>query len=392
MKTHRVGIIGLGQRIAHVLAAMQEVGWSLDVAGYVDPATPIGLPILDAAGISPGRPYPDPKTLLADGPFDLVMIGSPNHLHLEHLTAAFAAGYPIFSEKPIVRTEAETMILARRLAEKATPPLHIGLVMRSMPIVREVIARADAGELGEIISIDATEHLPPEHGGYLARNWRRRQEWGGSYLLDKVCHDFDIFGRIVRSRAAKVASFGGRRIFDAGRQDVPMAYEDGSPAYALRDAGWQGANDSFHSDMDVTDHQVAVVEYENAARLSFHANSQVSLQERRWYVAGTHGTLLADLVRNKLMIRPVLDRRKPERLDFATRTADNHNGADQAMALDLLDTLERGAVFPVTPHDSMEAGLTVMAIDRAMDEGRVIDCAPMWADYDAARAGRPVAA
>ena len=27
---------------------------------------------------------------------------------------------------------------------------------------------------GEIVSIDATEHLPPEHGGYLARNWRRR--------------------------------------------------------------------------------------------------------------------------------------------------------------------------------------------------------------------------
>jgi predicted dehydrogenase len=387
MKTHRIGVIGLGQRIAHVLAAMQEVGWSLEVAGHVDPATPIGLPILAEAGIAPGRLYPDPKTLLADGPFDLVMIGSPNHLHLEHLSAAFEVGYPIFAEKPIVRTEAETMILARRLAQTWTPPLYIGLVMRSMPIVREVIARVDAGELGEIISVDATEHLPPEHGGYLARNWRRRQEWGGSYLLDKVCHDFDIFGRITRSRPAKVASFGGQRIFNAERRDVPMAYEDGTPAYALRDAGWAGANDSFHSDMDVTDHQVAIVEYENAARLSFHANSQVSLQERRWYVAGTHGTLLADLVRNKLMIRPVLDRRKPERLDFATRTADNHNGADQAMALDLKAALETGATFPVTPYESMEAGLTVMAIDKAMEQGQVVDCAPMWAEYDAARAG-----
>ena len=386
MKTHRIGVIGLGQRIAHVLAAMKEVGWSLEVAGHVDPATPIGLPILAEAGISPGRLYPSPEALLADGPFDLVMIGSPNHLHLEHLTSAFSAGYPVFAEKPIVRTEAETLTLARRLADHRTPPLYIGLVMRSMPIVREVIARVDAGELGEIISIDATEHLPPEHGGYLARNWRRRREWGGSYLLDKVCHDFDIFGRIVRSRPARVASFGGRRIFDAARKDVPMAYEDGTPAYALRDAGWAGANDSFHSDMDVTDHQVAMVEYDNAARLSFHANSHVALQERRWYVAGTHGTLLADLVRNKLMMRPVLDRRKPERIDFATRTADNHNGADQAMALDLKATLERGAAFPVTPYESMEAGLTVMAIDRAMDEARTIDCAPMWADYDAARA------
>jgi hypothetical protein len=27
----------------------------------------------------------------------------------------------------------------------------------------------------------------------------------------------------------------------------------------------------------------------------------------------------------------------------------------------------------------------VMAIDRAMDERQVVDCAPMWARYDAAR-------
>ena len=60
------------------------------------------------------------------------------------------------------------------------------------------------------------------------------------------------------------------------------------------------------------------------------------------------------------------------------------------MALDLLATLDQGAAFPVTPYESMEAGLTVMAIDRAMEAGQVRDCAPMRAEYDAARAGEPV--
>jgi len=383
MKTYRIAVIGLGQRLAHVLAAMKEVGWSLEIAGQVDPA-PVGAPILADAGIPMGRDFPDPKTLLAAGPYDLVMIGSPNHLHLDHLKAAFAAGYPIFAEKPIVRTEAETFELARHLADVKTPPLYIGLVMRSMPIVREVIARVDAGELGTLVSMDATEHLPPEHGGYLARNWRRRQVWGGSFMLDKVCHDFDIFGRISRARASRVASFGGRAIFHPGRVNPPTVWSDGEAAYAMRDAGWMGANDAFHSDMDVTDHQVAIVEYDSGFRLSFHSNSHVSLQERRWYVSGTHGTLLADLVRNKLMIRPGLSRAKPERIDYANRTDDNHNGADQAMAQDLLAALEGQAAFPVTPQESMEAGLTVMAVDRAQETGQMIDCAPMWAEYDAA--------
>lgn len=383
MKSYRIGVIGLGQRIAHVLRAMEEVGWKLDVAGYVDPR-PVGLPILAERGIAPGKSYPGIDALLADGPFDLVMIGSPNHLHYEHLLAAFDAGYPIFAEKPIVRTEEETLALARRLASKKIPPLHIGLVMRSMPIVRETIARVDSGQLGELISMDATEHLPPEHGGYLARNWRRKEEWGGSYFLDKVCHDFDIFGRLARSRASRVASFGGKRIFDSKRKDVARAYSDGSPAYAMRDAGWAAANDAFHSDMDVADHQTAIVEYASGMQLSFHSNSHVSLGERRWYIAGTSGTLIADLVRNKLMVRGVMDKKKPERIDYANRTDDSHNGADQAMAKDLLDSLEGREVFPVTAHDSMEAGLTVMAIDRAMRDRALIDCAAMWDDYDAA--------
>ena len=72
----RIAVIGLGQRIAHVLLAMREIGWEFEVAGYADPA-PVGLRIL---GETP-RAYRDVPSLLKDGPYDLVMIGSPNHLH-----------------------------------------------------------------------------------------------------------------------------------------------------------------------------------------------------------------------------------------------------------------------------------------------------------------------
>jgi len=386
MKTYRIGVIGLGQRIAHVLAAMKEVGWNLEVVAHADPA-PVGASILAEAGIEAGQNLPDAKALLAGGPYDLVMIGTPNHLHFEHLNMALDTGWPVFCEKPIVRTQEESFALARRLSAGPPPPLYIGLVMRSMTIVREVIARCDSGQLGEIVSIDATEHLPPEHGGYLARNWRRRQEWGGSYLLDKVCHDFDIFGRIARSRPGRVASFGGRRIFTAERASRPRTYDNGEAAYSLRDAGWMGANDSFQSDMDVTDHQTAMVEYANDIRLTFHANSHVALPERRWYVAGTEGTLIADLVRNRLMIRPTLSRQKPERIDYGGVTADSHNGADQSMARDLLAALEGKAPFPVTPFESLEAGLTVMALDQALEDRTMVDCEAMWTSYDGAIRG-----
>ncbi len=386
MKTYRIGVIGLGQRIAHVLLAMRDEGWRYEVVAHCDPA-PVGQPILAAAGVGMGVACASEAELAARGPFDLLMIGSPNHLHLAHLHFALTLGCPVFTEKPIVRTEAESFELAAKLGRTETPPLFVGLVMRSMPIVREVIRRVDEGQLGRLVSIDATEHLHPEHGGYLARNWRRRKDWGGSYLLDKVCHDFDIFNRLAGARPARVASFGGRSIFTPEEAARPRTYDDGQPAYVMHDAGWSGANDAFQSDMDVTDHQTAMVEYASGLRLSFHANSHVALQERRWYLAGTEGTLVADLVRNRLTFRRTLARGRPEKMEFGHLTDDNHNGADQAMARDLKATLETGATFPVTPADSLVAGLTVMAIDQAMDEGRVVDCGPVWAAYDSAASG-----
>lgn len=373
---YRIAVIGLGQRIAHVLAAMQEVGWPLDIVGYADPS-PVGAPILETAGIAKGRAFASADALLAAGPFDLVMIGSPNHLHLEHLTLARAKGFPIFIEKPIVRTESESFELARTLDN--TSPVYIGLVMRSMPIVRETMKRVREGQVGRVVSIDATEHLHPEHGGYLARNWRRKQKWGGSYFLDKVCHDFDIFNVLAGARAQSVASFGGRSIFQETNTARPVAYD-------YQEAGWSGTGDAFTSDMDVTDHQVALVEYANGVRLSFHSNTNTALMERRWYVAGTEGTLIADLVRNRLMVRRIGDATKPERIDFGERTADLHNGADQAMARDLRAALDGVAAFPVTPRDSLEAGLVVMAIDNAMAQRQVVDCTPMWAQFDQALA------
>jgi len=54
------------------------------------------------------------------------------------------------------------------------------------------------------------------------------------------------------------------------------------------------------------------------------------------------------------------------------------------LAAHLLD----GAPFPVQVYDAMVAGLTVMAADRAMREGSVVDCRPMWERLEKELRGR----
>lgn len=383
-KKHRIAVIGLGMRLGMLLRAASAEGWDFELAGYVDPA-PVGLPLLAEQGIDAGRPHPDLQSLLADGSYDLMMIGSPNHLHLQHLAETLERhpGF-IFIEKPIVRTEEESFAAARLILEHGRGRVLVGLVARSAPIVRTALERLDAGVIGDIISIDATEHLPPAHGAYLARNWRRRAEWGGSYMLDKVCHDFDILGRMVGARPVRVASFGGRRIFNA---EAAGQLRDQGPAILRRLSGWNAAPDISGEDMDVTDHQVAIVEYGNGVRLSFHSNTSAAAPERRWNLIGRTGTLTIDLVQNTLVITPLEARGTVEQLHWRGPPGDSHGGADQAMARDLVAALDGERPFPVSVTDSLVAGLTVMAIDRALSEGRVVDCAPLWSRLDAAEAG-----
>lgn len=390
MTSHRIGVIGLGQRSARILVAMKEIGCGFELAGVVDSA-PAGAPILDAAGITLGTRFPSIEALLDAGPYDLVIIGSPNHLHLGHLKIVLPAGFPILCEKPVVRTEAETFELARLLASrpKDASPLYVGLVLRSAPIVRAIMERVDSGALGKLVSIDATEHLSPEHGAYIARNWRRRAMWGGSYLLDKTCHDFDMFNRLVGARATRVASMGGRAIFSPESSATSPTYDDGTPAYQAVGAGWEGAETPFQADMDLADHQTALVEYANGVRLSFHSNSHAAITERRWNLVGTDGSLVADLSKNRMTFRRALSRGPAEEVDFGGLSTESHNGADHAMARDLLAALRGEGAFRVSPWESMEAGLTVMAIDRALALGEILDCKPMWAEYDAARAPQP---
>lgn len=111
-----IAVAGLGQRIAVVIRHLLAAAPGSRLVGYVDPE-PFGLPSLAKRDIATGPAFDDVETMRAETKPDLLMVGSPNHLHLEHIKAGLAAGVRIFSEKPVVRTEEETWEIARLLRQ-----------------------------------------------------------------------------------------------------------------------------------------------------------------------------------------------------------------------------------------------------------------------------------
>ncbi|MEJ6391989.1 Gfo/Idh/MocA family oxidoreductase [Gymnodinialimonas sp. 2305UL16-5] len=376
----RVGIIGLGARIASLMPHFQAAAPDLTVTGVADPSDD-RMGALGALGHTPTR-YDTAEQML-DQTFDMLMIGSPNHLHLDHLRQALQSDTPhIFAEKPLVITEDETLELARLAARHdGVRRVMVGLVLRYAPLYRALRQAQADGALGEIMSIEASEHIGPYHGSFFMRDWRRDSRLSGGFMLEKCCHDLDLYQGVVGARAMQIASFGGRKKY------LPDHRPEAAPGYlAAMTPRWNGVADAFGGDGDIVDYQVGLVRYANGAALSFHTNLNVPDEFRRFAVIGRDGMAEGDFIRNTFRVTSSDSGAKLVDAEaFADGQMVGHYGADAAMASDVMDYV-RGArdSLPLTMTDALEAGVTAMAMDRARAQGQIIDLAPFWSDFDAA--------
>ncbi|KKB08124.1 Gfo/Idh/MocA family protein [Devosia chinhatensis] len=378
----RVGIIGLGYRLGYLARVFSLARDDFEIVGYVDPA-PAGLPYTQEHGVSVGKAYENLDALIEEGKLDLLMVGSPNHLHLEHIRIGLERGIKIFAEKPVVTTIEDTMALAELIGQYGSDRVMVGLVLRYAPLYVDLRRAQAEGALGQVASIEASEHIPPYHGAFFMRDWRRYEKYAGSFMLEKCCHDLDLYNGVMGCRPRYVASFGGRRSFTPDNAPQGSGAND-LTEYHRKPSGWLGSDKVFDSDGDIIDFQTAIVQYENGAALTFHTNLNVPDDFRRFAVIGAKGMAEGDFVRNYFK---VTDARTKDRIADKTYTASDlsaHYGADEQMAEDILKHLHDGAPLPVSVTDALEAGLLALSMDEAMRNKTVVDMTAIWTRFDSA--------
>lgn len=189
------GFIG----VVHV-DALRRLG--VDVVGVLGSTAERGRARAREAGLPPA--YPDLDTLLADPRVQVVHITSPNSEHANHARAAIAAGKHVVCEKPLATESAA----ARDLLERARTAgvVHcVNFNQRFFPQVREMAARVQAGETGDVRLVS---------GSYLQDwlleetdwNWRLERERGGPLRAvgDIGSHWMDLAGYATGRRIAAV--------------------------------------------------------------------------------------------------------------------------------------------------------------------------------------------
>ena len=378
----KICIVGLGARISNVARLLAKAMTDAEFAAYCDPK-PAGLDALATETGARLTGYDDPSDMLAREKPDLVMIGSTNYLHLDHLRAALGSDVPrIFTEKPVVVSEEETFELLGLMRDHdGLGRMSVGLVLRYSPLYRALRESMAAGQLGDIVSMEAAEHIGPYHGAFFMRDWRRHTKLSGGFMLEKCCHDLDLYNGVAGARPMQIASFGGRKTFVP--ENAPPA---GHPMPAERTSHFipreGGIEEAFHSDGDIVDYQTALVNYANGVNLCFHTNLNAPDEFRRFAVFGTRGMAEGDFNRNFFRVHDSLTLEKLVDRDDLDTAGPSHGVSDQAMARDLTRHFETGEALPVGVIDALVAGLTAIKMNEARLSGSVVDLTGTWERFD----------
>lgn len=367
-----IGCGGMGRYVAKKLLAQDP---RLEVRGVFDPDR---RSVRAALGdLCPGAAvYRDYRALCAEPGIDWVMIASWNCYHAEQTVAAFEAGKHVFCQKPLATTVEDC--LAMRRAWKASGRMfNIGFSLRYSPHYRTMRRLIDEGALGRLVSMEFNETLHFCHGGYIMGDWRRLRKYAGTHLLEKCCHDIDLANWMTGSRARRVASFGGLDLFvpeNAGRIRRLGRDENGRAAYRT----WGGLvnKNPFTADKDIIDNQVAVIEYENGVRATFHTNCQSAIPERRMVLVGTDGAIRADLVAGTIEVARVGFKEKVRAVKAGVRGG--HGGGDDVLARELAASMLRGRAPSVGLDEGLASAFTCFGIDEAMERGTVVDMCAYW--------------
>lgn len=322
------------------------------------------------------RLCPDFREVTSASDVDWVMIASWNCQHCEQTVAAFEAGKHVFCQKPLALTVDECLQMLKAWRDSGTM-FNIGFTLRYSPHYRKLRELISDGIIGDIVSMEFNETLEFNHGGYIMGDWRRLRKYAGSHLLEKCCHDIDLVNWMVDSRVRRVASFGGLDFFrpeNAHHMDRIPPQADGKQPY--RACGGLVDLDPFAADKDIVDNQVAILEYENGVRATFHTNCNAGIPERRMYILGAEGAIRADVLAGTIHYKRIgFD---TESVDASTEVSGGHGGGDDVLADELVDSMLNQTPPSVGLPEGLLSAVTCFAIDKALDSGTVVDATPYW--------------
>ena len=139
---------------------------------------------------------------------DLVMVATVDNTHDEFIVKALKAGINVVTEKPMTTTAEKCQHIVDA-ARTSPAKLIMGFNYRYGSVFTKVKELLAGGSVGELTSVDFNWYLNNYHGASYFRRWHGIREKGGTLLLHKAAHHFDLLNWWIGSDPVEVHAFGG---------------------------------------------------------------------------------------------------------------------------------------------------------------------------------------
>lgn len=171
-----------------------------------------------AAIVRAARASDDIAGAIAAPDVDAVLISTPTGTHADLIEAAVRAGKPVWCEKPVALTLADTQRVAE-LVDASGIPVMIGFMRRFDPGYAAAKRAIAAGEIGRVERFRAVScDVAPPPIAFIRGS--------GGIFVDMSVHDFDL-ARFLVGEIEEVSAWGGALIdpafAEAGDADTAVA-------------------------------------------------------------------------------------------------------------------------------------------------------------------------
>lgn len=144
---------------------------------------------------------------------DVMVIATQDRQHVGHAIPALRKGYHLLLEKPISPVLEECQELVK-VAKECNRKVVVCHVLRYTPVYQKVKEILDAGTIGDVVSIMALENVGWWHQAhsFVRGNWRNK-ELSSPMILQKCCHDMDLYLWLANKECKSLTSYGSTHLF-----------------------------------------------------------------------------------------------------------------------------------------------------------------------------------
>jgi predicted dehydrogenase len=248
--------------------------------------------------------------MLAKAKPDVLMVTTVDATHEQCIVKALDRGVDVITEKPMVIDEAQCKAVLD--AEKRSgKKVVVTFNYRYAPKHQKIKELIQAGEIGDVTSVDFSWYLDTIHGADYFRRWHRLRERSGSLWVHKSTHHFDLVNWWLAADPVEVSALGtlstyGKKGPFRHTNCRPCPHKAQCPYYwditknpglvslyvnCESADGYLRDGCVFKEDVNIPDTMNAVVKYSNGASMSYSLNASMPIEGYWLAFNGTKGRL-----------------------------------------------------------------------------------------------------